>query len=50
MMGTQDVSFRLKLRDIIEDLNCGGDKSLDITIIPVEGNNTIVNSVGINVL
>jgi hypothetical protein len=50
MMETKEVSYRLKLRDIIEDLKCGGDKSLDITIVPVAGEKTLVNSVGIDII
>jgi polyphenol oxidase len=50
MMDTQKVSYRLNLREIIEDLKCGRDKRLDITIVPVAGEKTIVNSVGIDIL
>ncbi|KAM0858879.1 hypothetical protein ACQ4PT_047561 [Festuca glaucescens] len=50
MMETQEVSYRLKLREIIEDLKCGRDKRLDFTIVPVAGQKTLVNSVRIDIL
>ncbi|CAM0911044.1 unnamed protein product [Alopecurus aequalis] len=50
MMETQEVSYRLKLREIIEDLKCGRDKRLDITLVPVAGKKTFVNNVRIDIL
>ncbi|XP_051209071.1 polyphenol oxidase I, chloroplastic [Lolium perenne] len=50
MMENQDVSYRLNLREIIADLNCGRDTTLDITIVPIAGEKTLVNSLRVDIL
>lgn len=38
------VSCRFKLQELIQDLNCNRSKMLNITLVPVEGDKTIVDN------
>jgi polyphenol oxidase len=49
-MKTQMVSYQFAVRELLEDLKCGKDSQLDITLVLVEGNKVVIDAARIEVL
>lgn len=49
-MGRLKLAYRFALRELIEDLRCGGDATLDVTLVPVAGEMVVVDGVRVELL
>ncbi|XBH88500.1 hypothetical protein VPH35_075776 [Triticum aestivum] len=49
-MKTRMVSYQFALRELLEDLKCGKDNQLDITLVLVEGDKVLIDDARIEVL
>uniref|UniRef100_A0ACD6A2N4 Uncharacterized protein n=1 Tax=Avena sativa TaxID=4498 RepID=A0ACD6A2N4_AVESA len=44
------LAYRFALRELVEDLGCGRDRLLDVTLIPVAGERVVVDDVRVELL
>ena len=49
-MGTLKLAYRFPLRELVEDLGCGGDRLLNVTLVPVAGKMVVVDDVRVELL
>jgi polyphenol oxidase len=49
-MGSLKLAYRFALRELVEDLGCGRDRLLDVTLIPVAGEKVVVDDVRVELL
>ncbi|CAM0911041.1 unnamed protein product [Alopecurus aequalis] len=49
-MGSLKLAYRFSLRELVEDLGCGRDRLLSVTIVPVAGEKVVVDDVRVELL